>query len=148
MYPWWLNTLRQRQNGGHFPIDVYKCICLNENVWISLKISQKFVPKVPINNIPALLQIMAWHHSGDKPLSEPMMVSLLMHICITPPQWVNVTYFAWHSHNLNHCYTLNMITIAHSILLLPDKIIGVNFLFIWSLHTMLELIQHTLPNDL
>ena len=42
-----------------------------------------------IYNIPALVQIMAWRRPGDKPLSEPMMVSLLMHICVTRPQWVN-----------------------------------------------------------
>ena len=53
---------------------------------ISLKISLKFVPKVRINNIPALVQIMAWRRPGDKPLSEPMMVSLLTHICVTRPQ--------------------------------------------------------------
>ena len=49
----------------------------------------KYVPKGPINNIPALVQIMAWHRTGDKPLSEPMMFSLLTHICITQPHWVN-----------------------------------------------------------
>ena len=27
--------------------------------------------------------------SGDKPFSEPMMVSLLTQICVTRPQWVN-----------------------------------------------------------
>ena len=43
----------------------------------------------PINNISALVQIMAWRRPGDKPLSEPMMVSLLTHICVTRPQWVN-----------------------------------------------------------
>ena len=32
---------------------------------------------------------MAWRRPGDKPLSEPMMVSLPRHICITRPQWVN-----------------------------------------------------------
>ena len=48
----------------------------------------EFVPKGPINNIPALVQIMAWHLPGNKPLSEPMMVSLLMHIFVTQPQWV------------------------------------------------------------
>ena len=32
---------------------------------------------------------MAWRRSGDKPLSETMMVSLLTHICVTRPQWVN-----------------------------------------------------------
>ena len=55
-----------------------------------LKVWLKFVPKVPVNNIPALVQIMAWRHLGDKPLSEPMMVSLLTHICVTRPQWVNL----------------------------------------------------------
>ena len=32
---------------------------------------------------------MAWRRPGDKPLSEPMMVSLLTLICVTRPQWVN-----------------------------------------------------------
>ena len=49
-----VNPLRPRQNGRHIPDDIIKCIFLNENVWISLKISLKFVFKVPINNIPAL----------------------------------------------------------------------------------------------
>ena len=40
------------------------------------------------DDIPASVQIMAWRHPGDKLLSEPMMVSLLTHICITRPQWV------------------------------------------------------------
>ena len=40
----------------------------------------KFAPKGPINNIPALVQIMAWHRPGDKPLFEPMIVSLLTHL--------------------------------------------------------------------
>ena len=58
--------------------------CLNSN-----KISLKFVPKGPINNIPALVQIIAWHRPGDKPLSEPLMVSLTTHICVPRPQWFN-----------------------------------------------------------
>ena len=41
----------------------------NENVQISIEISLRFVPKGPINNIPALVQIMAWRRPGDKPLS-------------------------------------------------------------------------------
>ena len=80
--------MRPRQNGHHFLDDIFKCIFLNENVWISIKISLKFVPKGPINNIPALVQIMAWRRSGDKPLSEPMVVRLSTHICVTRPQWV------------------------------------------------------------
>ena len=67
-------------NGRHFADDTFKRIFLNENVRISIKISLKFVPKGPINNIPALVQIMAWRRPGDKPLSEPMVVSLPTHI--------------------------------------------------------------------
>ena len=44
-----------------------------------------------INNNPALVQMMAWRQSGDKPLSEPMMVNLLTHICVFRPQWVNLS---------------------------------------------------------
>ena len=84
------NSLRPRQNGRHFANDTFNRFIQNENVWISIKISLKFVPKAPINNIPSLDQIMAWRLPGDKPLSEPMMVSLLTHICVTRPQRVNM----------------------------------------------------------
>ena len=67
------NTLWPRRNGRHFPDNIFKCISLNENVWISINISLQFVPKGPINNIPALVQIMAWRRAGANPLSEPMM---------------------------------------------------------------------------
>ena len=83
------NTLRPRQNGRYFADDTFKHVFMNENVRISINISLKFVPKGLINNIPALVQIMAWRGPGDKPLSEPMLVSLSMHICVTRPQWIN-----------------------------------------------------------
>ena len=83
-----VNTLGPRQNGRHFADDIFKCIFLNENVWISIKISLKFIPKGPINNIPALVQIMAWRRRGDKPLSEAMILNLPTHICVSRPQWV------------------------------------------------------------
>ena len=94
---WCFNTLRPRQNERHFADDIFKCIFLNENVWIPIKISMKFVPKGPINNIPALVQIMAWGRPGDKPLSELMMVNLTTHICVTRPQWVKlpITHPEW-----------------------------------------------------
>ena len=50
------NTLRAKQNGHHFEDDICKCMFLNENVRISIKISLKG----PISNISALVQIMAW----------------------------------------------------------------------------------------
>ena len=82
------NTLRLRRNGCHFADNLFKCIFLNENVWIPIKISLKFAPKGPINNFTALVRIMAWGCPGDKPLFEPMTVSLPTHICFTQPQWV------------------------------------------------------------
>ena len=85
----WCCTLRPRENGRHFP-DMFICVFWNENVSISIKISLKFVPKHPINNIPALIQIMDWHRPGDKPWSEPMIVSLLTHICVSRPQWIDM----------------------------------------------------------
>ena len=90
----WLGAIitfawRPRQNGRYFADDIFRRIFFNENVCISIKISLKFVPKGPINNIAALVQIMAWRRPGDKPLSESMLISLPTHICITRPQWVN-----------------------------------------------------------
>ena len=55
-----INTLRPIQNGHHFADDILRCLFLNENVWFSIKISPKFVPKGPINDIPELVRIMAW----------------------------------------------------------------------------------------
>ena len=88
-----LNTLRPRQNGRHFADDIFKCIFLNENVWIPIEIALKFVPKESINNNSSLFQIMAWRRPGDKPLSEPMMVGSLTHKCVTRPQWAKWEIF-------------------------------------------------------
>ena len=85
-----VNTLRPRQNGHRYADDIFKRIFLNENIRISIKISLKFVPKGPVDNNPALVQTMAWRRSGDKSLSEPLMVSLLTHICVTRTQWVKM----------------------------------------------------------
>ena len=53
--------------------NIYKCIFLNENDKILIKFSLMFVPRSPIDNKPALVQVMAWRRTGDKPLPEPMM---------------------------------------------------------------------------
>ena len=50
--------------------------------WFWIKISLKFISKGPIDNIPELVDIMAWRRPGDKPLSEPMIIILLTHICV------------------------------------------------------------------
>ena len=66
----------------HLPLDkmaailadnIFKHIFLNENIRISIKISLKFVPKGLIDNTSALIQVMPWRQTGDKPLPEAMM---------------------------------------------------------------------------
>ena len=78
------NTLRPRDNGRHFADNIFKRIFFNENVWISIKVPLKFVPKGLINNIPALVQITA-------PFRWQVIIWMLIsmtHICVTRPQWV------------------------------------------------------------
>ena len=81
---------------------LFKCIFLNWSVQIFIKTSLKFVPKDPINNIPALLQI-----------SEPMMIIVPTHICVTRPQWVN-----WHARKKGclqqlHCLQFQLLPCRH-----------------------------------
>ena len=111
-----INTLRPRRNRRHFADDIFKCIFL------------KFIPKGPINNIPTLVQIMAWRRPGDKPLSEPMMIISLTHICVARPQWVKgVKTYTFESTMRSHEYhdVLNhrqMDWLFHSLVRLRTKI--------------------------
>ena len=63
----------EEQNGRHFADDIFKCIFLNQNLCILIKISLKFVPKGLIDNKSSLVQVMAWCCVGEKPLPELMM---------------------------------------------------------------------------
>ena len=68
----------------------FNAFFLNENFCVLIKISLKFVPKGPIDNKPALVQIMAWCQIGDKPLSAPMLNQFTdAYICYTGERWVN-----------------------------------------------------------
>ena len=73
----------------HFEMHFLEWKCMNLDYNFSLNV----VPCGSINNIQSLVQIMAWRLPGDKPLSEPMVVGLPTHICVTRPRWVN-----FHSH--------------------------------------------------
>ena len=80
--------------------------------WFRLKFHLKFISNGPINNIPTLVQKMAWRRSGDKPLSEPMIISFLIHICVNRPQWGWAEMAAifsggksWQYNNPNTTYT-------------------------------------------
>ena len=69
-----INKLRLRQNCNYLAGIYFNCIFLNENVYISVQIPVKFVPKGLTDNGLALVQLIAWRQTGDKPLFEPVMV--------------------------------------------------------------------------
>ena len=76
-----INTLRPRQNGRHFADNIFNYIFFSEKVWISIMIFLRFVPDGPTNNISS--------NGSYNGLAPTRMVSLLTHICVTQPQWVN-----------------------------------------------------------
>ena len=43
-----------RQGGSHFAGDSFRCIFVNEKIFILIKVSMKFAPKGPIDNNPNL----------------------------------------------------------------------------------------------
>ena len=51
--------------------EIFKWSFIYENDRI--QISLKFVPRSPVDNKSALVQVMAWRRTGDKPLPEPML---------------------------------------------------------------------------
>ena len=75
--------------------DIFNCIFLNENIRILIGISMKIVPVGSIKNIPALVQVMAWHWTGRKALLVPIMVKFtdayMRHSCRDIPRKVMST---------------------------------------------------------
>ena len=67
------NSSLRGQNGHNFIDPIFRCIFMDGKFCISIKISQKFVPKGSINNKSALVQVMAWRQTDDKLLSEPVL---------------------------------------------------------------------------
>ena len=69
--------------------NIFKAFSWYENVQISTNISPKFVPYGPVDYNRAVVQIMAWRQPGNKPLSQPMMVSLFDLDAIK--SWINIS---------------------------------------------------------
>ena len=53
--------------------DTLKCIVLNENDRIPIWISLKFTSRSLVDNKAALVQVMGWCITSEKPLPEPML---------------------------------------------------------------------------
>ena len=78
--------INQNSSLAHLPLDkmapnladdIFMCIFMNGKFCILIRISPKFVPKVQIYNMPALVQVMAWRRTSNKPLSEPMLTQFI-----------------------------------------------------------------------
>ena len=78
----------------------FKCIFLNENMWISIKVSLKFIPEDPINTISAPVHIIARRQPGEKPLSESMMVSYWRHSASVSQVPTSCIYGTWWRHQM------------------------------------------------
>ena len=70
------NSSLPEQNGCHFADVIFKCIYKDDN-WILIQIPLQFVPNNPIDNKRALVQIMAWRRTGDKPVFETMLTQFI-----------------------------------------------------------------------
>ena len=77
-----------KMNGHHFADNIFKWIFMNEKLCILNQISLKFFCKGPIENKTALVWVMSWHQTGDKPLPEPML-TCFTDTCSTRARWVN-----------------------------------------------------------
>ena len=82
-----------------------KCICLNENYCLMIYSSMKFVSNCSIDNNSTLVQIMAWHWTGGKPLTGQMVTSINFHDCVIFPQFVNTQRL---DHYQTHIWPFNL----------------------------------------
>ena len=73
-----------------FSDDIFKCFFINEKVCILIWIPPKCVPKGPIDNNSALVQVMAWRRIGDKPLPETEMIQFTDTYMRRSGRWVKL----------------------------------------------------------
>ena len=67
----------------------FNCIFMNENLYILIRISQKCVPKGQIDCRSVLVQVMACHRIGDKPLAGPMLTQYTDAYMQQKGRWLN-----------------------------------------------------------
>ena len=67
----------------------------NASSWVKmfnfrLKFHCSLFPWVRLKIKPAMVQMMAWRRTGDKPLFEPIMAKFFLRCCVIRPLWVNI----------------------------------------------------------
>ena len=68
-----LQTVRSKHKGWKFADNIFNHISFKENIHILIQNFLNFVCIDPTDNISALVQVMAWHRTGAKPIPETMM---------------------------------------------------------------------------
>ena len=97
-----INILRPIQNGRHFRDDISKCIFFKENIWILLKTSLKYIPKVHFNNVPALVQITAGANQATSHyLNQCWLVYWRIYTSLSPNELNHCTYWMCRPFPLN-----------------------------------------------
>ena len=82
----WSNSLKHW--GRAKMADIFQTTFLKARYWMKMyKFRLRFLGRLFLG-VPALVQMITWRRAGDEPLTEPMMICLLTHICVTRPQWV------------------------------------------------------------
>ena len=104
---WFHNSSPSEKSGHLFADNIFRCILTNDKLCILIKISLKFVPKGPIDNNQALVQIMAWRQIGDKPLSEPMLTRFTDTYMVPKGRWDNSQAIShWLNSSMRHLWCL------------------------------------------
>ena len=115
--PRWVNSSLPGQNGRLFPDRIFKCTFMNWKFCISIWIRPKFVPKGPIEQITqflvALVLVMVWHRSGDKPLPEPMLTHFIDAYMHHSGEMRHNSIAKRHNSITNHCVSNGVMSLIH-----------------------------------
>ena len=117
--------------------DSFKCMFLNENR-IPIRVSLKFVPRSPIGNKPALVQVIACRRTGNKPLPELILTQFTYaYIWSTRGRWIKEEQ-NWFINQIFILYNNNMLSpvctyvyIVHTVSLLSMSIKFEAFIYLF-----------------
>ena len=97
------NTLRQTQNDQHYPEDIFKCILLNENIWIWNTISLICFLRVHLTMIQHWFRWWLGTKQATGHYLNKYWPRLIMHICVIQLQRVNAFAVSVYLYSWWHC---------------------------------------------
>ena len=118
-HPLYLFTLSLEQNGQHF-LDIFKCIVWNENRFISIQISLKFVSKHPFNkNSPLKIEFHSVVCQGYLYTNRPLLgertwgkscygVHKVLYKVLNYGQFSHVEYWIFHCGTRKTCHCVGL----------------------------------------